>query len=53
MNNKNNRTVSTIAKRLEILRTAFPMILKAAAWIAYPWLFALVKVSRRLGNLCG
>jgi hypothetical protein len=29
------------------------MILKAAAGIAYPWLLALVKISRCLGNLCG
>jgi hypothetical protein len=41
-------------ERPEILRTPLPMmILKAAAWIAYPCLFALVKVSRCLGNRYG
>jgi hypothetical protein len=37
-----------------LVRTPLPvMILKVAAWIAYPWFFALVKVSRCLDNLCG
>jgi hypothetical protein len=40
-------------RRLQIIRTSLPSILlKAAACIAYPWFFALAKVSRRLSNLC-
>src|ERR1700739_4355426 len=54
MNKKPQSNSQGNRERPEIMRTPRPMmILKAAAWIAYPWLFALVKVSRCLGDLCG
>jgi hypothetical protein len=54
MNNKPQSNRQGDRERLESMRTPLAMmILKAAVWIAYPWLFALVKVSRCLGNLYG
>jgi hypothetical protein len=48
MNNKPQSNRQGDRERPEIMRTPRPMmILKAAAWIAYPWLFALVV---RLGK---
>ena len=36
------------------MRTPLPLvILKALAWIAYPWLLVLVKIARCFDNFYG
>jgi|GEM_PF-3447312 len=39
---------------VKIIRTPLPLVmLKALAWIAYPWLSVLVKIVRCFGDFYG